>query len=125
MKDNIDLTEDRDFRRKIDVTEISRAVMQTFGCRFPWQINNKVSNYTDERSLVFTGSKEDRKQKCRYKTFENGLMCERCGADLSKKPWNMKYTLCMRCEKEMDLDYDKNRDLVIFRLKRSHLVRTR
>lgn len=108
MKNNVDLTMDNDFRkpteRKID--NLDELILGE--SKFSW--NNVLSlihsTYEfEERELLFTGDKEDRRQKSFYKDWND--TCDRCGIELDYVPWKSCGTLCSRCEDELENDYGR------------------
>lgn len=106
MKKNVDLTQDMIFSS----SNISRNI---FNLRelliekiYPWDIGTRIFSTLNNNSLVLVGDKQNRKYiKMNRKYITAELDCERCGADISKKPWNREGCLCMKCNQELNNEY--------------------
>ena len=113
MKPTVDLTLNRKFRSKTSKhfnlrNTIFRA---TTNITFPWEMNVSRISFTIDKSktVMLTGNKYDREEKRRALDYESGTECERCGAKLSKKPWNKgPYTLCNDCEEDLNFNKKKS-----------------
>ena len=68
--------------------------------------HNIDTSYTSpEKEVVLTGDAETRKMKRYCIDYENdGNICDCCGCDINKKPWDFKKTskLCDACEKFLE-----------------------
>lgn len=108
MKNNVDLTMDNDFRKPIDHKIDSLNDLILGSSKFVWNsiLNQIHSTYEfEERELLFTGNKEDRRQKNFYSDWNK--TCDRCGIDLDDVPWKECGTLCNRCDEELEEIYNK------------------
>jgi ribosomal protein L37AE/L43A len=107
MKDNIDLTLNRDFRKNKEVFSISDIMFSTFA-KIPWKtmLNSITQLRYDE--TFFTGNKDIRNQKKKVRTYESEEdTCECCGVKIL--PWNRVYMLCSKCDKELEEGRYKDR----------------
>lgn len=107
MKDNVDLTENRDFRKHMSLDKIASFLGSKRS--YPWQ-HESILN---ESELLFTGDKYDRKRKLNRSDYEQGLKCERCSFDFSNSPWNGNWGMCFKCENEMEEEMRIEDDLVL------------
>lgn len=112
MKSNIDLTENQIFTRRINIDGDSiKKLLKFIG--HPW--DNELHMIASDkeinnRSVVFIGTKEQRKH---YKMCDNivsGDYCDRCGVYLKSKPWTKCFSLCFNCDTELDKEL-KNKKL--------------
>lgn len=105
MKENVDLTENRDFRKssfsRLSLNKLSKYIKRIHNLDFPWSDVTQITSTIDkEEELFFVGNNETR----RYKRMSNVIgyeMCERCGAKLRKIPWRYEYGLCKECDDYM------------------------
>ena len=99
MKDNVDLTENRDFRKTRDLTQL----LLNFCTKnvYPWSIE-LLAQYDKDKEIFHTGNKEERKSKRGSDNYYVETECECCGEDMSKKPWNSYYRLCIPCSDRLD-----------------------
>jgi len=118
MKPNVDLTENQMFSS--GSTRISLSTSNTpFNLdllqllkhsyfHFPWDLETKHNleqgsdgDYRIE--LILTGNRTDRERKRKWIQYEEGMECDGCGKDISKKPWkkvaltNYYHPLCLEC----------------------------
>jgi hypothetical protein len=115
MKRNVDLTENMDFHR----VKISNRfhLISRIGYKFPWSVKNELMvDDTDNEGVILTGNNDTRAKKKRWKLYEQGLQCEKCGRNFSKKPWNMKNLLCVKCDQELEESIIIRNDLVMNRI---------
>lgn len=103
MDRRIDLTENRDFRKRGNDFVFHPSLGNfTFKSPHPWSYTEKwySTNDNPETSLILTGCKEEReKKKKSYKfTYEYNIHCDKCGKNI--KPWDMFYDLCKSCNQE-------------------------
>lgn len=98
MKDNVDLTLNRDFRNKdINIQSLKKTLLNKLQ-KFPWSFtDNMLNTTTNYDELFFTGNREEREKKKEYDNYKNQTSCERCGKDLSKKRWDNYNGLCEKC----------------------------
>jgi hypothetical protein len=116
MKPNVDLTMDRDFRRRYNIRDLAAMLSNRLGTHIllPW---NYESYDGSDRDLVLTGNREVRQRKIRGQLYEEGGSCERCGYDMTKKPWHGSWGLCDRCDAVLSAEYDSDGELLVFRQK--------
>lgn len=100
MKSNVDLTLNRDFRKKnTNFKSIAQFIKNK---KLLWDdfrfVNNSSNN--DETQLIFTGDKFERKYK-KYVEMRNN-QCDRCGEILDKFPWYNTQGLCHICDSELE-----------------------
>lgn len=103
MKDNVDLTQDKDFRNTNDKLYSLRDILFKNFNKFPWDFKNILNSTLNYKQIFFTGNKKERKNKKMNQNYKNQTECECCGKDLSKKKWNNYYGLCNRCDKRLYL----------------------
>lgn len=103
MKENVDLTENRDFRKssfpKSSLRRANKLIRRINNLDFPWSDVGKITstiNRKDEE-LFLVGNKNDRRYKIMYRVNEDKI-CERCGISLRRKPWILEYGLCQACD---------------------------
>lgn len=119
MKENVDLTLDRDFRRKSntirDMMDLNLIVLDN-SIKFSWNdvytliSDGDLTGNTEKVELVYTGDRETRMNK-KFWDKENGerwLECDRCGAYTKEYPWDMHdSTLCKSCDEWLESDGEK------------------
>lgn len=120
MRPNIDLTENRDFAK--NALSINNAIIDGRNTRrtisnlnrllgnasYPWnQVIYRMSRF-DETELVFTGNKQDILRKKHLSVYEEGYTCERCGTDISNKPWNRTWGLCNNCDDILESESNRS-----------------
>lgn len=97
MKNNVDLTENHDFRR--DIFNIKKNFKQMIG-----DVEHSQSRFaTAERNLIDTGliyqgDKNERNAKRLVNSFNDMVECDRCGAQIA--PYEND-TLCKFCRKDL------------------------
>lgn len=102
MKENVDLTENRDFRKsnfpRFNLRKASKLIRRIHNMDFPWSDMEKITSTLDKDEEIFlTGNKDSRRYKLMYNV--NGeKMCERCGIELRRLPWILEYGLCKKCD---------------------------
>lgn len=98
MDARIDLTENRDFRKR----DNHSLFLSNFKLRkFPWMDAEKwySTNESNNINVLFlTGDKKTRLNKKRELEIYNNIHCDKCGNKL--KPWGEYYGLCSICDKE-------------------------
>lgn len=100
MKNNIDLTANSDFSN----SSIRTGRLFRIGKRiYPWDFEG--SNLASYYDLFSVGTIRDIKTQRNYEK-EYEFHCDRCGKDLSLKPWDKQYCLCNSCAEQ--LDYQMN-----------------
>lgn len=112
MKRNVDLTEHRIFFNGSQ--NIHDALVNVAGKEFvPWDfeaIHVVTSDYElNEPITPFLCGNAAQRQKLReWKMYENGMICERCGAIILRKPWSefCGFLLCDECNRDLDREYD-------------------
>lgn len=109
MKRNIDLTENQDFRKGFNIHNLKLLIDKSFyNSIYPWNFNKNMLMLSEFKGEVFfTGDKKLRHDKKNSSNYEEGLDCECCGKDLSKKRWNDYYRLCPTCN---DRIYHRDED---------------
>ena len=96
MKNNIDLTANSDFSN----SSIRTGRLFRIGKRsYPWDFEG--SNLASYYDLFSVGTIRDIKTQRNYEK-EYEFHCDRCGKDLSLKPWDKQYCLCSRCAGELE-----------------------
>lgn len=116
MRSNIDLTLNRDFRKRNRNLSKVRHLFLLKG-NYPWTTSKSASSESIN-DLVFTGTKEDRIYKKKGKEYMNGISCECCGGDFLKKPWeDDKSRLCYPCQDRLKKNINKIQDdLILWRI---------
>lgn len=111
MKRNVDLTEHRIFSNGF--MGIPNALVDIMGVHFlPWDFERMrvvTSDYElEERIPLFLCGNATQRQKLReWKMYEDGTICERCGATILIKPWEeFRGMLCHRCHADLDMEFD-------------------
>jgi hypothetical protein len=85
MKPNIDLTENRDFRKhRFSLEDFGKMLRRDLGMKYPWSFAKEY--YTKYEKIFRNADSEEREY------------CLRCGIDLSKKHWHRYYNLCSECD---------------------------
>lgn len=112
MKSNVDLTQGRMFSgaaRGIPTNALFMKFESLFpgsglGTLFPWSVDRFTHIKSDSElssgssdEIIFTGNASQRDRKRFNKQIDSGDMCDCCGADLTKKPWDRHYCLCSSC----------------------------
>ena len=113
MKRNVDLTENGLFsnnNREVSLNNLLRIL--DIDNKHPWKFSDAEIIESDsdliyKKPLIVCGSSSDRKKISKRYDFESGRYCDRCGADLTKKPWDKYYGLCSRCRDELDIECSK------------------
>lgn len=108
MRDNIDLTKNRDFGRRR-----GKRFFIPFLKKYPWFYEKTV--YSKEGEVVHTGTKKERRYKKNFELYQAKKCCERCGINLSSKPWLMGEYLCFCCEKAMERDQKIEDSLILLK----------
>lgn len=100
MKVNVDLTEDRIFSHPH-----LWGIRNTFRLRdlikknkYPWDSSTICDNFKENKEIFFTGNKVERKTKVYVDERDYGNLCDCCGKDLTKKPWEKSDYLCLDCD---------------------------
>jgi hypothetical protein len=107
MKENIDLTLNRDFRKTNERHFGRNFILEPIG-KIPWKTIFNSSQRINYKETFFTGNNKDRKLKLRNKSYENMEdICERCESKIL--PWNRVYMLCSKCDEELELEVRNNR----------------
>lgn len=111
MKSNVDLTQDMIFsnpRTRRDIFSLRDLLIEK---TYPWDSGRRIfSTTTNNNTLVLTGDKRNRKDiKMLRKYVTAELGCDRCGADISKKPWNREGCLCIKCSQELSIGYQEEK----------------
>lgn len=104
MKSNIDLTENRDFQKKVRVNtfgSLDHLVKNNKVYIFPW--TQKKNGFT--QGLVPIGDKQEILKQKKWNQRVSGLICERCGIDNTNRPWSVQYQLCDKCEEHLKLEF--------------------
>ena len=101
MDERIDLTLNRDFRKKINKSILSRLIIGK--ARYPWSTKTTLHSLDfSEKELFFTGDRETRKNKLRHQEMEQNYggmyECDRCGRLINNLPWSKFKTLCKSCD---------------------------
>lgn len=131
MKNTVDLTRTRDFKRE-DRNPLEDIIFRHFSGKkhiLPWR--NEIRQITNDRDLSFNsgglyretdyskesllavGNKEDRKE-FNFRKILEGFTCEKCGVSLDEIPWlSGKYGLCRKCTEE--LGYNNEKDKICWR----------
>lgn len=114
MKRNVDLTENLMFHSPgvgnnmaaDDRDLLLELVSNQSKAPWNWELGTEISADTllskKEEPLVFTGNKEDRAHKKHVMRWETGKYCDCCGRLISKKPWEIKYSLCNKCDERFE-----------------------
>lgn len=114
MKSNVDLTENRDFRKInplslfqasiFDDNIFHKSVLRLISKKeYPWNIRTNISPevYTPENinGMIICGDKEHRRK---IKRYLEGIShsCDCCGKKLHFEPSN--FTLCSRCTEKLE-----------------------
>lgn len=109
MKNSVDLTENRDFRR--DVFGIKKTFRQMIG---DFRHSDKQSNIADKYSaeqvaeyltdtgIIYQGNQHERSIKKLVHQFNDKIECDRCGDVI--QPYEND-TLCKFCRKKMWYDF--------------------
>lgn len=96
MKSNVDLTEDRDFRKNAG----RRPSALSF--KIP-KINSIVEDFggMNQTGLIDTGGYKERLSKKLFQDLEGGKICERCGREIR---WfaSEELTLCADCLNDLE-----------------------
>ncbi len=121
MKENIDLTLNRDFHKfEIHSSKIFQIyspskrrniknLIKGFS-KCPWNKKAIVNESELNNEIFFTGDREVRKEKLFYSQWQDGNHCDRCGKELH---WKIENTLCERCDKRLEYEFNSRRDIVI------------
>lgn len=116
MKPTIDLTEHQDFRKEDTTFKgfpwVKRPPLPFHRMRkmFPWTAEKPFGFGDHSSELVFTGDREVIAKKKMFQMRDEGVLCERCGVDLSNQPWNMSQFLCRPCDSMLEEDIFTRRD---------------
>lgn len=103
----------------LDVRVIRRKLGRTCEIHghysYPWIFNDLFNrngkdylSINQENKLIFTGNNIERKYQSDIREEVYGKnICERCGTNLSVKPWLKIYYdgLCRRCSNELDEEF--------------------
>ena len=113
----IDFTEGRVFSKN-RLTGIELDFWKAAKLDFPWTwtMMQKIESDADlddepSKTLFFTGTNHQIKYKWEYAQMEKGEMCECCGSEIIKFPWDdfKKYPfLCDRCASNMNKEYGRD-----------------
>lgn len=127
MKRNVDLTQNRIFSsarptardiglfvfRPVELGKIDSAteVIKLH----PWAVDKFQRVHSDadlcdgnSEEIIITGNASTRAHKKYWKAADAGDMCDCCGTDLNKKPWDRHYCLCSSCMDRLDVAVAKN-----------------
>ena len=116
MRDNIDLTSNRMFRSKNDMS------IHTFVfSKYPWKqpvFDLVTAEGLDDEilhgrymPLVRVGNKSDRREVKMLVEIDSNDYCDCCGAYLKTIPWDRTYGLCRKCNTDMHINYGNNRKM--------------
>lgn len=123
MKRNVDLTSNRMFSSR-NTRQIGSGLPflkldtllpgKDLGTLFPWSVERfKVVRSDDELSsganheIIITGDASTREHKRFWRAADAGDMCDCCGTDLNRKPWDRHYCLCSKCMSGLDITVEK------------------
>jgi hypothetical protein len=110
MKSNVDLTQDMIFsnpRARINIFSLRNLLIKK---NYPWDMDKGTFSTITTDSLVLVGNKQNRKYiKMGRKYASAELGCERCGANISQKPWNREGCLCIKCSQELSISYQEEK----------------
>lgn len=101
MKENIDLTRNRMFNRRIN--QGSFRLWKSLS-RIPWNIHAIHSDMelSETRShLILLGNRKQREFLKLSNEEDSGEYCDRCGVYIINFPWSSQYGLCRKCSKEV------------------------
>ncbi len=89
MKPNVDLTEERIFTTREKPTGLFKELLDMFEPKKPWDFEHNVQlvdcdSLMDE-SIIY--ARNSYKYWNRHNLYDTGKICENCGFDASKKPW--------------------------------------
>lgn len=104
MKHNVDLTLNRDFN-KFKFGNLSLILNPR---KYPWSTKGLMDKYEFENEIVKTGNSVERNRKRDSGNFGTRDICECCGKDLSSRPWNIDWGLCIRCKTVMDSEHKED-----------------
>lgn len=124
MKDNIDLTENRDFAD--NSSGLHTALEQLFNTHLktrvrvlPWdikEITSDVDLYFDgisDDDYFPTGSKKEIIRKLGVKNACSENHCDRCGARVDSIPWLGRFSsLCIKCNEWINKEYGSQKDRI-------------
>ena len=80
---------------------------------FPWSASDWFSPISDsdfERrqfAPVIAGTASERRKAMMNRRLDLGELCERCGRDLSARPWDRIYASCGECYDLLQKDYGR------------------
>lgn len=100
MKANVDLTENRDFRKESRGSILRSSFFNQNLIRFPWSVVPYIGNM-DFPELLLTGNYSQRKEK--MLETDPTETCYRCGKKLIRYPWGV-YGLCKPCGQDLEQD---------------------
>lgn len=101
MKNNVDLTANNDFSN----SSIRTGRLFSVGKRsYLWDFeDSNLICISSNFELLPVGTIRDIKTQRNYEK-EYEFHCDRCGKDLSLKPWDKQYCLCSGCAEELESD---------------------
>ena len=114
MKSNVDLTEQGLFSSNSNRESILNNLLSLLDVddKHPWkfpevEIVESDSDLIYKKPLIICGSSSDREMANKRHDYDSGRYCDRCGEDLTKKPWNRCYSLCSKCLDELGIQCSK------------------
>ena len=117
MNENIDLTENRDFRTPAPVDETTKFLTQYIWGKFPWSKQQFQTVKSDEdlgiSSELFSpiplGDGEQRRNRKYIENAVSSEMCDRCGKPVQRFPWELRECLCVECNRDLEIEFGANR----------------
>lgn len=109
MKENIDLTENRMFRDRMD-SSLHFVVKTWIHGRIPWNFpeahllsDAEEAAASGKIPLIYTGTREERRNAKNIAEENMGLLCDCCGAKINQIPWKRQIGLCRICEEHLNV----------------------
>lgn len=117
MNENIDLTENRDFRTPSPVDETTQFLTQYIWGKFPWskqqfrtiKSDDDLDLSSESFSPIPLGDGEQRRSRKYIENAVSSAMCDRCGKPVQKFPWELRECLCVKCEQDLGFEFGVNR----------------